>query len=392
MKCGNTMRFELIQLTREELYHKVWEKPIVKVASELGISDRGLAKCCLRHQIPFPGRGYWSKVKVGEKIEQKPLLIIKNDDTDKNQKIVFRRKISSDISLPEVDKIQKAIEEENYNKSSIILEESSLLSHPITIKLQKLISSKTDKMGCLKSKKGFLKSMIVTQNSLSKALQILDKFFIHVEVKGHSLILQKDKLVEIELYIYEERYSIRLIEEIKTDKPTKVGQMSHQEYWEYINTKWNYWPTGKLRIEAKGEHGKNSISDTKKNPIQNRFHTLLINLYNASIKSKQIREEHAQWRRDYEEKRRIWELEDKRRELYKKRVEIVKNVEQQWSRVNKLKEFHSALQDHFVTNEFHQDKKEKLIFILDWLQDCITNNDPLNSLDTLIEDFGQDIE
>lgn len=376
---------EIIKLSREELYHKVWEKPIVKLASELGISDRGLAKCCKRHQIPFPGRGYWSKVKVGEKIEKKPLPTIKNNVTDKN--IIFRRETSTDISLPEVDIIQKAIEEENSNKSSMILDEPNTLSHPITINLQKLISSKSDEMGCLKAKKGFLKSMIITENSLSRALQILDKFFIYVEAKEHSLILKKDQLVEVELYIYEEKYSIRLIEEIKTDKPTRVGQMSHLEYWEYVKTKWNYWPTGKLKIEAKGEHGKNSISDTKNNSIENRFHTLLINLYSASIKAKQIREEHAQWRRECEENRRRWELEDRRRELYKKRVEIVKNIEQQWSQVNKFKEFHSALQDHLTTHEFHQDKNEKLKFILDWLQDCITNNDPLNALDTLIEDF-----
>jgi hypothetical protein len=32
-----------LRITREELYEKVWSQPMVKVAKEFGISDRGLA-------------------------------------------------------------------------------------------------------------------------------------------------------------------------------------------------------------------------------------------------------------------------------------------------------------------------------------------------------------
>lgn len=50
-----------MKLTREELYERVWQKPIREVAAELGISDVGLAKACRKSNIPLPHQGHWLK-------------------------------------------------------------------------------------------------------------------------------------------------------------------------------------------------------------------------------------------------------------------------------------------------------------------------------------------
>ena len=55
-----------IELTREELYELVWAEPIMKLARQYGLSDRGLAKICDRMGVPVPGRGYWAKVQSGK--------------------------------------------------------------------------------------------------------------------------------------------------------------------------------------------------------------------------------------------------------------------------------------------------------------------------------------
>lgn len=52
--------------TRQEMYDLVWSTPIQKLAEQFGLSDRGLAKTCLRHQVPVPGRGYWAKMEAGQ--------------------------------------------------------------------------------------------------------------------------------------------------------------------------------------------------------------------------------------------------------------------------------------------------------------------------------------
>lgn len=59
--------------TRKELYDLVWSMPIMKLAEQFGLSDRGLSKTCLRHQIPVPGRGYWARLAAGQKVSKTPL-------------------------------------------------------------------------------------------------------------------------------------------------------------------------------------------------------------------------------------------------------------------------------------------------------------------------------
>ncbi|HWD92274.1 MAG TPA: hypothetical protein VG938_07990 [Verrucomicrobiae bacterium] len=61
------------ELTREELYDKVWSQPTTKVAAELGISDVALSKRCKKLQVPKPPPGYWAKVEAGQKPPKIPL-------------------------------------------------------------------------------------------------------------------------------------------------------------------------------------------------------------------------------------------------------------------------------------------------------------------------------
>jgi len=60
-------------MKRSDLYDKVWSAPMIKLAAELVTSDVGLAKACRRHAVPVPLRGYWAKLRAGQKPAQTPL-------------------------------------------------------------------------------------------------------------------------------------------------------------------------------------------------------------------------------------------------------------------------------------------------------------------------------
>jgi hypothetical protein len=64
----------LSRYKREELYEKVWSRPVHTVLKEYGISDVGLAKVCKKLGIPVPGRGYWGKKAAGRAVPQRPKL------------------------------------------------------------------------------------------------------------------------------------------------------------------------------------------------------------------------------------------------------------------------------------------------------------------------------
>lgn len=62
-----------MKIEREELYRRVWETPMSRLAKEFDISDVGLAKACRKHAIPLPPVGYWTKLKHGKTIPKPPL-------------------------------------------------------------------------------------------------------------------------------------------------------------------------------------------------------------------------------------------------------------------------------------------------------------------------------
>lgn len=62
-----------IELSREELYERVWTEPIQKLSKEYGLSDVGLAKTCRRYNIPIPPRGYWAKRQAGHRVNKASL-------------------------------------------------------------------------------------------------------------------------------------------------------------------------------------------------------------------------------------------------------------------------------------------------------------------------------
>lgn len=41
-----------MDISREELFTLIWEKPTVEVARDMGISDVAVAKLCARLQVP----------------------------------------------------------------------------------------------------------------------------------------------------------------------------------------------------------------------------------------------------------------------------------------------------------------------------------------------------
>ena len=60
-------------ITREQLYEEVWAEPVTKVAARYGVSDVAVAKWCTRMNVPRPGRGYWARTSVGQRLKQVPL-------------------------------------------------------------------------------------------------------------------------------------------------------------------------------------------------------------------------------------------------------------------------------------------------------------------------------
>ena len=103
-------------LTRKQLYELVWQKPISQIAKDYGLSDRGLGKLCVRNDIPVPPRGYWARLRAGQKLEKYPLPKI---NTNKLDKFILSPTIKSNEEVTE--SVQKMIENEKRTENKIIV-------------------------------------------------------------------------------------------------------------------------------------------------------------------------------------------------------------------------------------------------------------------------------
>lgn len=56
--CANKNRSKVF-IEKEELFKLIWEMPMTKVGSKLGLSDRAVGKMVEKHGLLKPPRGYW---------------------------------------------------------------------------------------------------------------------------------------------------------------------------------------------------------------------------------------------------------------------------------------------------------------------------------------------
>lgn len=237
------MMEENFETTREELYEKVWSRPLVHLAKEFGISDVGLGKICKRHNIPRPPVGYWAKVRSGHNVRKRKLPPSERGD----ELITIRPSNSSSTStclsadsLPE--EFQLHIIEANKKVATSQLDTPSSSLHPLVRCAKKTFKkTSTDYRGTLLPKDGCL-NIHVTEHTLERALDFLDTLFKLIEECGYGLSVAQNNRVTLD--ILGEEFELRLSEPFKREEIRRTSMPrsydrgtrnyldgnSHQEY------------------------------------------------------------------------------------------------------------------------------------------------------------------
>lgn len=63
----------VVELSRKELYEKIWKISVAGVAKEYDIPYSQLMKQVKAANIPYPPSGYWTKLSYGKPVETIPL-------------------------------------------------------------------------------------------------------------------------------------------------------------------------------------------------------------------------------------------------------------------------------------------------------------------------------
>lgn len=166
-----------MQLTRLELYKRVCERPLSKVAPELGISGTALAAICKRHQVPYPGSGYWTRRSLGLPVEL-PILPEASDET-------------IDI-LPPVAKPRKkrTMKEQVARRQKLVAEKPrGLVLHPLLFGAEEHLRKTRDvKSGeFLRPYKKILPDLISSEAALLRALSIANALYLALDKQGYRV-------------------------------------------------------------------------------------------------------------------------------------------------------------------------------------------------------------
>src|SRR5436305_5927382 len=112
---------DVVKLTREDLYERVWSEPMRTLAQHYGLSDVGLAKTCKRLRVPVPGRGYWAKKAAGYSVKAKPLPLLQPNQnvTDREVSLEYTPIPSPAAAIPTV--LRQQIEFERLADNLIVV-------------------------------------------------------------------------------------------------------------------------------------------------------------------------------------------------------------------------------------------------------------------------------
>ena len=265
------MERQVVRLTREELYEKMWSRPAIALAEEFGISGRGLGKLCSRFEIPVPPRGYWAKLAAGKHVTRIPLPTAKSD-------------VPSEISIqPSPEGLAAALPEEVRSEVTAVLENRDQIQVPETLRSphpivkrwleQKRERRKVDQLSGRRSEPPL-------DETERRKLRILSAIFTETEKLGHAV---KETHGEAYFEIGAQRLDYRLFEPSK-QVVIQLNDEERRRSWNpAIATRTDLQPTGELCFEITtwiSEPIRKRWRDGKRKKLEEQLGDLIAGLIN----------------------------------------------------------------------------------------------------------------
>ncbi len=375
---------ETLRLSRRELYDRVWKTPVDKLAKELGMSGRGLAKVCERHGIPVPPRGYWARKGAGQRVKRPPLLDIA-DPRFPEVPVNLRLQKSAGTTKDEQAPTAPSPGRELFGR---LLEEIAPLSVPRQLRNphQIIVDWLNEEQIDLERARGSLYGRRKTKSALAtslarRRLRILDTLFRELERRGFKIKAERSHWAgfsahvgydRVDMNLYERTISVR--QRLSDEEAAKMGLSGRK----WIQTRE---ATGKLDFSVKSWLPKDvpsSWGDAEGKPLETKIAEMLAGTMTAAGQQAARREQ-----REEEERQRYREAEEQRRLEAEYRAERLNEVALQqraaaWRLAGDLRSYVAAVLSAAADGGL-QANEEDLERWLSWARGHADAIDPLSS-------------
>ncbi len=288
-----------IELTREELYKRVWSTPMSKLAAEFGLSDVGLAKVCRRHKIPKPSRGYWAKLERGKKVEQWPLMPV---DDESLQTIFFHKRetpATGNAKKPiTVDpEIAALIEAESAPANQIRALTDLRGADPLVIATRESLSKQeVDEYGRVSSCRGSRSpcfEICVSKQNVQRALLLLHSLVRAFRDRGYRLHECDERSAQPYVEVLGKRFRVSVWEPSKQQKKELSKQKkAERERYPWSVRDYEYVPSGvlELHLNRNSYSSTGRIVDTNGAALELRLNQFIVRIFRA-VKRARVAEE-----------------------------------------------------------------------------------------------------
>lgn len=167
-----------VQITRTELYQRVCDSPLSKIALQFGISGTALAALCKAHEIPYPGSGHWTRKSLGLPSELPPL-------PEGNDQVITITPMTPNTGVTKSPSSSKP------RKDKIIAKAPNAERHPILVGVEPAFRKTREvKDGeFLRPYKRILPDLISTESALPRALAIANDLYSALDKKGYRVLI-----------------------------------------------------------------------------------------------------------------------------------------------------------------------------------------------------------
>ena len=328
--------YKIVTFSPRELFDKVWETPVLKLAQEIGISDVALSKACRKAGLPLPPRGHWAKPVSKRPGKPKP----PTDERPLTFTVLDRSTLPVRSAAPVQPKAARSV---------IEVPHTLLAPHPLVSKWLKCVNAAKRHEGYLVTTGKNVLDAKISIGLIDRCALIFDALIKESEVLGFKWKVTDDKtLVEVN----GEHLGIKLVERLNKHviPPPPPPTPKRNARWEpdfsmLRSPQFEWSSTGELslQIDARAEYGKRkNWTDTKTGKIEEKLTSILDGFGSIaeSVKALCLKNEEDRRERMAQEAVRLERA--KREETHRRlRHRLVENTKR-WELAQRLRAFIQA--------------------------------------------------
>jgi hypothetical protein len=348
-----------MQISRQQLYERVWQTPMRTLAQQFDISDVGLAKACRKHAIPTPLAGHWMKVQHGKPVHR-PALTGVPDELVVLDARAHRIAAASSAGT--------AVE--TVNVSVHLRSTTESLAPVAAATFAALANRKPDAHGFVTCGSSQAVRCNLSAQTVSRAALLLDAVECALPQVGARLAHERESQ-RVALWVNEVRLGLTLSEDYRrTETVAKDPKYSY-----YSRREYHYEFTGALRLTIEGDYpGRKTWADGRRHRLEGKLDSFVRGVAEAALAVTQLRQQREALAQERRRQHELWQAAEENRRHRQAFADNLAKEAKAWRQFVDVRDYLNQLQQQIAGRPLSQASVQWMA----WATDLVAQMDPVS--------------